>query len=126
MSSHNDIGKWGEDRAAEYMQSRGYFIMDRDWRLGRSKHDLDLVCRSEDMTTVVFVEVKTRSTDYMAPEEAIDVKKVKSIGRGADSYIKLYRITERVRFDIISIVGNPDDPHPTINHIENAFNPLLI
>ena len=36
MAEHNDLGKWGEDEAALYLEDEGYTIIDRDWRLGRS------------------------------------------------------------------------------------------
>ena len=49
-------GRWGEDRAAEYLESQGYGIMARDWRAGR--RDIDIVAHKDG--TVAFVEVKTR------------------------------------------------------------------
>ena len=41
MAEHNDLGKWGEDEAALYLEDEGYTIIDRDWRLGR--RDLDIL-----------------------------------------------------------------------------------
>ena len=61
MAKHNELGKWGEDFAAEYLKEQGYFIRDRDWHCG--KRDIDLVAISADLTTIVFVEVKTRTSD---------------------------------------------------------------
>ncbi len=68
MAEHNDLGKWGEAEASRYLESKGYAILDRDWRFG--KRDLDIVALSEDACTMVVVEVKTRASDDMrAPEE---------------------------------------------------------
>lgn len=127
MATHNDLGKWGEDLAADYLQKAGYILMERDWHYGRGKRDLDIVCKTQDRTTIVFVEVKTRAEEELAdPEEAVDLRKIRHLGRVADEYVKMYGIVEELRFDIIAIVGRPNSDDIQINHIEDAFNPLLI
>ena len=52
MAAHNELGQWGENLAAEYLCSKGYVIIDRDWRSGH--RDLDII--AEDGDVVVFVE----------------------------------------------------------------------
>ena len=100
MAVHNDLGKWGEDYAAEYLLKKGYEVISRDWRLG--KRDIDIVARTEDGMTVVFVEVKTRATDIIvSPEDAEDEKKIRSIGWAANAYVKEIQIYDGIRFDII-------------------------
>lgn len=127
MAEHNDLGKWGEEQACEYLQRKGYFIIDRDWKYGRSKRDIDIVCKTPDLTTVVFVEVKSRAKEELTdPEDAVDLRKIAHLGRAADNYVKLYNITEELRFDIVTIIGTNDSPDIKINHIEDAFNPLLL
>lgn len=126
MAEHIELGKWGEEYAAQFLQQKGYIILDRDWRYGRSHRDLDIVCKTPDQATVVFVEVKTRSSDTLVkPERAVNREKVKHIGQAANQYVKLYHITERLRFDIITIVGRQGSTDLKVNHIEHAFNPLL-
>lgn len=127
MADHNDLGKWGEEYAAEYLQKKGYIIINRDWCYGRSKRDLDIVCKSPDGRLVIFVEVKTRSHEEItSPEDAVDIRKIRRIGRAADEYVKLYQIDEKLRFDIITIIGRKDSSAIKLNHIEDAFNPLLL
>ena len=46
MAEHNDLGKWGEDEAALYLEDQGYVIIDRDWKIGR--RDLDIIAASPD------------------------------------------------------------------------------
>ena len=41
MAEHNDLGKWGEDLAVDYLQRKGYVILERDWRSGH--RDLDII-----------------------------------------------------------------------------------
>ena len=110
--------------AARHLCSKGYTIRDRNWRLGH--REIDIVALSEDMRTLVFVEVKTRLSDEVAlPEDAVDRKKIRNIGYVANSYIKQNRIVLDTRFDIITVIGKEGDPSPKIEHWEDAFNPML-
>ena len=123
MSRHNELGKWGEQYAADYLQSIGYDIIERDWRIGH--RDIDIIARTGDGTTVVFVEVKTRTSDVVTkPDDAVDIKKIRNIGYAANNYIKTKGIVDEVRFDIISIIGNNKE-NAQLEHIIEAFNPCL-
>ncbi len=127
MAEHNDLGKWGEQYVEAFLRRKGYIILERDWRHGRSLCDIDLICKTADETTIVFVEVKTRSADDITlPEDAVTLNKMRRLGHSADNYVKMNNITEDLRFDIVALVGNSNDDEPQINHIEDAFNPLLI
>jgi len=126
MAQHNETGHKGEQLAADYLRSKGYTIRDMDWRQGH--RDLDIIALTPDMLTLVFVEVKTRTDDYLtSPELAIDLKKIRNLGLAANSYVKQNRITLDLRFDIITVVSAPDGHSlPRIEHWEDAFNPMLI
>ncbi len=103
MAAHNELGRWGEDLAAAFLEEKGYTIIERDWKSGH--HDLDIVAK--DGSTLVIVEVKTRRNRlYGNPEEAIDYRKRRSLLSAINHYTKSHRIYSNVRFDIISIVGN--------------------
>ena len=39
MAEHNDLGKWGEEYAMNYLRDHGYIILEHDWRYGKSKSD---------------------------------------------------------------------------------------
>lgn len=123
MARHNELGKWGEQYAADYLQSIGYDIIERDWRIGH--RDIDIIARTGDGTTVVFIEVKTRTSDVVTkPDDAVDIKKIRNIGYAANNYIKTKGIVDEVRFDIISIIGNNKE-NAQLAHIIEAFNPCL-
>lgn len=123
MARHNELGKWGEQYAADYLQSIGYDIIERDWRIGH--RDIDIIARTGDGTTVVFVEVKTRTSDVVTkPDDAVDIKKIRNIGYAANNYIKTKGIVDEVRFDIISIIGNNKE-NAQLEHTIEAFNPCL-
>ena len=73
MAQHNQLGKTGEERAAEYLISKGYIIRDINWRSG--KMELDIVAYRD--KTLVVVEVKTRkNNDFLRPEEAVTLRKM--------------------------------------------------
>ncbi|MBQ9215616.1 MAG: YraN family protein [Prevotella sp.] len=116
MAAHNELGKWGEDLAADYLQRRGYEILERDWRSGRI--DLDIVAREG--STLVIVEVKTRRNRlYGDPEEAVDYRKRKSLQSAINHYAKSHHMGAAVRFDIISVVGMIGTT-PEIDHIKDV------
>lgn len=120
MAAHNDLGHWGEDKAADYLEKRGYQICNRDWRYGH--RDIDIVAFKDGVLAIV--EVKTRRNNtFMEPELAVDRRKVRSLMIAANAYLKMFKIDDEVRFDIISVTGT-DDNHCDINHIESAFTPL--
>ena len=123
MAQHNDLGKWGEEQAATFLERKGYTICDRDWRAGH--RDLDIIALNEDQTILVIVEVKTRTSGELnEPEEAVNKKKIRNIGNAANLYLKQFNVEYDVRFDIVSVTGTSDS-NAKIEHIIDAFNPLL-
>ena len=124
MAEHNELGKWGEDEAACYLEDEGYTIIDRDWKIGR--RDLDIIAISPDGDTLVIVEVKTRTEEeYQKPEEAVDKRKMRNLAVAANAYAKECKIDKNMRFDIISIVGKGHQVE-NLEHLKDAFNPMLI
>ena len=117
MASHNELGKWGEDVAATYLERQGYTIMERDWKSGH--RDLDIIAL--DGNTVVFVEVKTRRNRlFTEPEMAVDYQKIRNLQQAANHYIKYRHINQEVRFDVITVVGSMNET-PSVEHIKDAF-----
>ena len=118
MAAHNELGKWGEELAAKYLEDQGYEILERDWKSGH--HDLDIIARSAE--TLAIIEVKTRRNRlFGAPEEAIDYKKRRSLLSAINHYTKSHRIYSSVRFDIISIVGNIGEKFEIVHIIDVAL-----
>ena len=124
MAEHNELGKWGEDEAALYLEDEGYVIIDRDWKIG--KRDLDILALSPDGKTLAVVEVKTRSgDDYQRPEEAVDGRKMRNLAIAANAYVKEHQVDKELRFDIIAVVGVGHQVK-CLEHLKDAFNPMLI
>jgi putative endonuclease len=120
MAEHIDLGKRGEQLTVEFLQKLGYFILERNWRLG--KNEIDIIAR--DGKYIVVVEVKTRSSNQVAePETAVTRDKQKALIRAANAYVSSKHIDSEVRFDIVSILIVKDVPK--INHIPDAFYPMV-
>ena len=116
MAAHNDLGRWGEDCAADYLQRLGYTIMARDWKSGH--RDIDIVAM--DGATQVFVEVKTRRNRVFAdPEEAVDYHKLRNLQGAINHYVKCFHVDHDIRFDIITVVGTSGDATPEIEHLKD-------
>lgn len=116
---HNqNTGKDGEDMAAEFLEDKGYVILDRNYNFLRGEVDIIAYIGRE----IVFVEVKTRSSDHFgAPEEAVDEGKKKQIKKVAEAWLHERKMDGApVRFDVIAIVG-PQDEQKRIKHYEAAF-----
>lgn len=122
MAEHNDLGHWGEDLAAQYLEKKGWYIRSRDWHFGH--RDIDIVAIDEESSTLLIVEVKTRASDIWGePDESIDLEKKNNIIKATAAYLRAYHMRGiEVRYDTISITGTPLDPdHVNIVHKENAF-----
>ena len=116
MAVHNELGTWGEEMAASFLQQKGYVIIERDWKSGHK--DIDIIALHNN--TLVFVEVKTRRNRVFGePEEAIDYMKLRNLRAAINHYVKYRRINLPVRLDAITIVGTPESGVPEITHIED-------
>lgn len=116
MSENIELGRKGEELAANHLAGKGYKILEKNWRRGRN--EIDLIAR--DGKYIVIVEVKTRKTNiFSEPEMSVTREKQKTLIRAANAYILHKDIHDEVRFDIISIVTGKGKVE--INHIEDAF-----
>lgn len=115
MSDNIKTGKDGEQQAAEYLQSKGYEILVRNYRY---KHaEIDLIVRKGSF--IVFVEVKTRAYSfYGEPEAFVDSKKAAMVISAAEQYTYENKYEGNIRFDIVSVKTGTS---PEIVHFEDAF-----
>lgn len=110
------LGREGEDRAARYLSGRGYRILERNYRTRNGEIDLIALHRGE----VVFVEVKTRTSDaFGAPELAVTPQKQRKMIKAALGYIKYKKLHQvPCRFDVVAISGADE---AGVELIQNAF-----
>ena len=116
MAEKNETGKEGETFARQYLENKGYKVLKTNWRFHR--FELDIVATND--KEFVFVEVKTRSDNYLiAPEVAVDNKKIRRIVTASDAYIRKHDVHLPVRFDILCLIKKGQSFE--IEHIEDAF-----
>jgi putative endonuclease len=118
-SNHNNqFGQLGEDIAVSHLLKKGYKIHQRNYRYG--KVELDIV--AEYNNEVIFVEVKTRTSDMMAyPEQAVGKAKQRNMRLAAENFMEENQITLPARFDIVAVIKGEKFE---IEHIEDAFYPF--
>ena len=120
-----EIGKFGEDTAAVYLKKNGYRIVDRNVHV--SHNEIDIIARNKSF--LVFVEVKTRSTDsslysdFGTPASAVTKAKQQRTLEAARKYLATAKCQRlQPRFDVIEVyVDRNDRKVININHIINAF-----
>lgn len=119
MADHNKLGAKGEQLALALLKKKGYSILAENWRSG--KNEVDVIARIAD--TVVFVEVKTRSTAYFGdPSKAVSIAKQKRTIQAANDYLEQHELEFEARFDVISVVISEKDYQ--LDHMEDAFYPM--
>ncbi|MDR3309442.1 MAG: YraN family protein [Tannerella sp.] len=119
MAERNETGKQGERLACSYLEGKGYLILDVNWHFRH--YELDIVASFGG--EMVVVEVKTRSYDYLvAPELAVDMRKIRRLVIAADAYCRIKNVDMPVRFDIISVIKTGSS-YKIVEHIDDAFYP---
>lgn len=100
MASHNDVGRYGENLAENYLVSCGYQIICVNWRY--KYWEVDIIARDGDC--LVFIEVKSRKTTlYGDPADFVDEKKQHNLIKAAEEYIYITSYIGEIRFDIVSV-----------------------
>ncbi len=112
------LGKIGEEIAAEYLQSQGLRIIERNF--SKRYTELDIV--ADDKNTLVFVEVKTRiGTKFGLPEEAITPWKLKTLVRSAHYYNLLHPQHQGpMRIDVVSLILTKNHEVEKLKWIKNV------
>jgi putative endonuclease len=115
----HSLGQRGEDAAVRYLKRLGYTIIARGQRDKLGEIDIIAV----DGRTIVFVEVKTRtSTEGGQPEEAVTTVKQQRMTRVALGYLRRHNLLEyAARFDVVAITWPAGERRPQIEHFVSAF-----
>lgn len=120
MGKSNDLGAWGEEKAARFLTQQGFRILERNFhsRFG----EIDLV--AEQGEYLVFVEVRLRkATEHGRPEETVDHRKQEKLRLTAEYYLQTHFTKKQPRFDVVALYakdGMDTRPLP-VKHIKNAF-----
>lgn len=116
-----ELGSFGENLAAEYLEQEGYRILERNFRCRMGEIDL-IACRKQILT---FVEVKLRKDSrHGEAREFVTAAKQRKLRMAASYYLMNHPSAEelQMRFDVIEIYAPRGREGPVqLNLLENAF-----
>jgi putative endonuclease len=121
IAAHLQLAERGEDWAQRFVQEMGWIVVARNYRRKGGQGEIDLVAVEGD--TLVFVEVKTRSSaETGEPERAVHRAKEKLLGRTAEEYIRMATLEGMaIRFDVVSLVMGETTK---VEYLRDAFYPV--
>ncbi len=130
MAKNNEIGKKGEDIAAKYLERKGFFVVNRNYR--KKWGELDIV--AEKNGKVYFVEVKTVSrrsfgghfeqeVNNYRPEDNVHPVKLKRLARTIQTYLlEKYRKSDpEWQFDLICVFLDMEKRVAKVRLMENII-----
>ena len=122
MSYNGQIGKIGEDMVADFLKSKGYIIVAKNYhsRFG----EIDII--AENREYILFVEVKTRKKGSMVtPADAVNKQKQKKIILTSYDFLSKLRIKINYRYDVAEVhyeINKDGELKADLNYIKNAFS----
>ena len=120
-ASKKTVGNRGEDKAAAFLASKGYRIIERNWRTRTG--EIDIIAEKEDV--LVFAEVKTLPSGGLETlSHELNLRKQKRIIETSKFFLAKHRQynNRKIRFDVLAIDVPELDP---VYHIEDAFSELV-
>jgi putative endonuclease len=119
VRNNKNKGDWGEKVALEFLQKKGFSILETNWCF--LKLEIDIIAKHEGK--IVFVEVKTRFNEEKGdPEDGVTLKKQRFLIKAANYYIIEKDIMEEARFDIVSVLT--ENNKTQVKHYPDAFYPI--
>ncbi len=117
LNRSQKFGQKGENIAAKALKKRGYRILEQNYRTPMG--EIDIIAKDKD--AIVFIEVKTRSSDnYGDPKWSVNRKKQMKISMSALNYLKEVKKSDaKARFDVVAITLR--DNMNRIEIVKNAF-----
>lgn len=103
MYFRQEIGKWGENLACQYLEKNNYKIIERNFLCRQG--EIDIIAKDINKNELIFIEVKTRSNfKYGNPADAVNKEKQKHIVEAMKYYLyKNYINNIPIRIDVIEV-----------------------
>lgn len=120
--TRREKGAAAEQAASLYLTSRGYRILEHNWRCRSG--ELDIIAEYE--AGLVFIEVRSRSGSPQrgTAEESVDARKIRQVRQTAGVYLHQHQegISQAdISFDVIAVQLNADLSVVSLRHIRGAF-----
>ena len=119
MYEAHKTGATGEELAVQYLERKGYRILERNWRWRRC--EIDIIALKKEL--LVIVEVKSRTnTSFGMPESFVTLAQWNNIAAAAGTYMAANGFDWEVRFDIVAITLT-ETYGCRIDHFRDVFFP---
>ena len=117
MYASHELGKEGEEYACQFLERKGYQIIQRNF--SSKQGEIDIIAK--DKEEYVFIEVKTRHNfHYGMPSEAVTKRKQNHLWHATKYYLYLHKLENvYVRFDVIEIIKKKEQFY--FNHIKQVL-----
>jgi putative endonuclease len=115
----SNIGLLGESHAVSFLLKKSFTILSRNYRGG--KGEIDIVARDRD--TLVFIEVKTRTSDaYGTPKESVTKRKIEEVIRAGQYYCREHpNASASLRVDVVAVrIDRQTLAVQSVEHIVNV------
>jgi putative endonuclease len=119
LPEHLRRGRLGERAARQHLERLGLKFLTANFRSDRG--EIDLIFRDADC--LVFVEVKTRSSeDWTRPAAAVNADKRRRLSRCALDYLRLLKQPPvKIRFDVVEVLL-AEGRVREVRHLPNTFS----
>ncbi|MGM0436680.1 MAG: YraN family protein [Bacillota bacterium] len=117
FKNNREFGRWGEQKAKSFLDKKGYKIISENFRVKQG--EIDLIVKKKNV--LVFVEVKTRKSNFFGPPQAaVNFEKQNKLRTIAKIFLLKNNYKKyKKRFDVIAIIY--DNDIIDIEHYKNTF-----
>jgi len=118
------FGRWGERRCEKFLKKKGLTLIARNYSCAKGELDLIMSDPSASTDAIVFIEVKTRKSEFFQKaQDAVTYPKRKRMAAAARHFLTTYKIKDKpLRFDIVAVILPKKGPLE-IRHYKKAFTP---
>ncbi|MBI2064859.1 MAG: YraN family protein [Candidatus Yanofskybacteria bacterium] len=119
MTIKSEFGNWAEDRVAQYLITKGYEVIENNYR--KSWGEIDIIAEKEGI--LVFVEVKASKDDIIGfePENRVSPEKLRRLMRAIQTYLaaKKYDSDQEWQIDVVALTLDQNRGVAKIKHFKN-------
>lgn len=119
MSSTVEKGRLAEEMALKFLQEKGLWLKERNFRYGHREIDLIMESRGK----LHIIEVKSLDSRFSEnPLAKVDERKRRLLVSAAGRYAALHRVVKEIQFDVVSVLKKGTEFE--LEYLPNAFYPI--